>query len=240
LDFGPDFAEQFDINDHGIVSGTSFRSAGDRAFRYHPRSGSITLLEPLPTEPKTWGQAINSRGDVLGYSFSDCGLERVGVWRGTTFHTYFVEGTPEFPTVSNDLLWNERGLIVITSAINCRNNVSTDLNSYLVPRPGVRLKLADLVDDPLPVWTSITDVNNRGDMIGSGGSAPFQPSSVFLLQRVDDRAVAAAPRPQAAAARARTRLSPAIERLLRARLHDTVVKGAKGPELAVRSRDGLP
>ena len=94
LDFGPDPADQFDINDRALISGTSSRQDGDRAFRYDPSSGSLTLLDPLPTEPDSWGQAINSRGDVLGYSFVGGGLERIGVWRGTEFHTYFVEGTP--------------------------------------------------------------------------------------------------------------------------------------------------
>ena len=46
---------------------------------------------------------------------------------------------------------------------------TTDLNSYLVPRPGVRLKLADLTKGPLPAWTEIIDINNSGDLIGVGG-----------------------------------------------------------------------
>ena len=100
------------------------------------------MLDRLPTEPHAWGQAINRHGDVLGYSFVFGGLTRIGVWRGATFQTYFVEGTPEFPTVSNRLKWNERGMIVITD--------TTDLNSYLVPRPNQRLNLADLTRGALP------------------------------------------------------------------------------------------
>jgi len=69
---------------------------------------------------------------VLGYSFVPFGLERIGVWnRYANFQTVFVEGTPAFPTVSNKLLWNKKGLIVIT------NTHSRDLNSYIVPRPNV-------------------------------------------------------------------------------------------------------
>jgi hypothetical protein len=114
LDFGPDPASQFDLNDRGIVSGTSDQPGGARAFRYDPFSGSLTLLDPLPTEPESWGLAINNRGHVLGYSFVPFALERIGVWRGTEFHTYFVQGTTDVPTLSNRLLWNESGLIVIT------------------------------------------------------------------------------------------------------------------------------
>ena len=54
-------------------------------------------------EPHAWGLGINYRGDVLGYSFVSFSTERIGFWRGTTFHTRFVEGTAEFPTVSNFL-----------------------------------------------------------------------------------------------------------------------------------------
>ncbi len=218
LDFGAEPADQFDINDRGLISGTSFRQGGARAFRYDPYSGSLTLLDPLPTEPDSWGQAINSRGDVLGYSFVGGGLERIGVWRGTKFHTYFVEGTPEFPTISNRLRWNERGLIVITD--------TTDLNSYLVPRPGVRLNLADLTDGPLPVWTLILDINERGDLMGVGGESRDEISSVFLLQRVgpldgqgrDANSVrASSPQSTAVAAEAWVGHAPALKLILQRR-----------------------
>src|SRR5881392_1789756 len=58
--------------------------------------------------------------------------ERVGVWdRNGDFKTYFDE------TISSDaLLFNDNNLIVITLA--------PGNNSYLVPKPGVRLNLADL------------------------------------------------------------------------------------------------
>lgn len=80
----------------------------------------------------------------------------------------------------NQLVFNEHGLIAVSR--------TTDQHSYLVPKPGVRLDLADLIDAPWPTdpalpWdTSVmTDVNLRGDMVGlsfSGG--------VFLLQRIRD------------------------------------------------------
>jgi hypothetical protein len=226
LDFGPDFASNFDINNRGIISGTSFRPDGGRAFRYDPFSGTLTLLNPLPTEPESWGLAINNRGHVLGYSFVPGALERIGVWRGTEFHTYFVEGTPEFPTVSNRLEWNERGLIVITD--------TTDLNSYLVPRPGVRLNLADLTEGPLPAWTLILDINDRGDLIGFGGPQRGSITSNFLLRRVkrldgqdgDAESVAASlPESAAAAAEAGARHAPALERILNERLDGWLGKG---------------
>ncbi|MGH6902033.1 MAG: hypothetical protein ACREIR_04770 [Geminicoccaceae bacterium] len=227
LNFGPDFAGQFDINNRGIISGTSFRRDGNRAFRYDPSSGSFTVLDPLPTEPDSWGQAINNRGHVLGYSFVAGGLERIGVWRGTEFRTYFVEGTDEFPTVSNRLLWNKRGLIVITD--------TTDLNSYLVPRPGVRLNLADLTEGPIPVWTLILDINNRGDLIGIGGAEQGFFDSAFLLRRVGrvaDSVAASSAESEVVAAGARVRHAPALERILHERLY-----GGLGKNRTAKSAD---
>jgi hypothetical protein len=178
VDFGPDPVMQLDLSDRGRISGTVRREDIFRAFRYRPSTGRFTVLDPLPTEPNAWGQAINRKGDVLGYSFVFGGLERIGVWRGTEFHTYFVEGTPEFPTISNRLLWNERGLIVIT------DTSVDDLNSYLVPEPGVRLKLADLTRGPLPAWTRIIDINEHGDMLGVGADNPPHADQLFLLRRI--------------------------------------------------------
>jgi len=53
-----------------------------------------------------------------------------------------------------------------------------------VPKPGVRLNLADLVEN-LPLGQSlgaIFDINNHGDMIGTGG---FFSGGNFLLERID-------------------------------------------------------
>ena len=124
----------------------------------------MTTLGPIKADPRSWGQGINRRGDVLGYSWG-AGPERIGVWRHETFQAYFVEGTPEFPTISSTLLWNRKGLIVIT---NCN-----DLNSYLVPEPNVRIKVTDQAGD-LPAWTWVKGINARGDLIGSAGAVPTQ------------------------------------------------------------------
>ena len=104
-------------------------------------------------------------------------------------------------------MWNDRGLIVITQ--------TDDGNSYLVPAKDVRLNLADLVDRPLPPFTSIVGVNNRGDLVGFGGQQPFQTDESFLLVRDDEAAVAARVpyAPAAPAARAARRAAMA-QRLL--------------------------
>ncbi len=160
-----------------LVSGTIFGPgpSDDRAFRYSPPSGPLQLLDPVATEPESWGQAINRDGEVLGYSFVPGRLERIGYWRDGTFQTLFVEGTAAFPTVSNRLLWNDHRLVVITD--------TNDLNSYLVPSPGLRLNVADLTTG-LPAWSLIRDVNNRGDLLGGGGPDRFFLEHSFLLERI--------------------------------------------------------
>ena len=239
LDFGPDSADLFDINDRGVISGTSFRASGNRAFRYYPSSGAMAVLEPRSTERASSGQAINSRGDVLGYSLNSSPPDRqraIGVWRGTTFQTYFVEDTPDVPSRSSHLEWNERGLIVSSQSLN---NLGSDLNSYLHPRPGLRLKLADLVvDGVLPAWTIIMDLNSNGDMVGSGGSSPFVIGTSFLLERIggdgepaSDALASVASRSMAAAIRSLPLRPPAVTRLM-IQMHDLVGLGraTNGPE----------
>jgi hypothetical protein len=184
LDFGPTVtsADFLHINNQGIISGTTAvlsPSFSYRGFRFDPRSGAATPLNPLPTEPHAWGVGINNRGNVLGWSFVFGALERIGVWdRSGNFKTYFVEGTPEFPTVSNTLVFNENNLIVISRVSSPASEQYK--NSYLVPEPGVRLNLADLVEN-LPLGRNLSEifgVNDHGDMIGSDFFWGF-----FLLER---------------------------------------------------------
>jgi len=175
LDLDADAVNNLDVNAQGLVSGTI---NGSRAFRHDPRTGETTILDPLPSEDNSWGLGIDSSGNVLGYSFIWGGRERIGYWDlGGTFHEWFVEGIPEVPTLSNALRWNEAGLIVITFSFS-------DPNSYIVPRPGVRLRLRDITTGPLPDFTNIVDVNDRGDLLGWGGSEPFFQEHMFLLQRI--------------------------------------------------------
>jgi hypothetical protein len=228
LDFGPDFPRHLDLNDRGRISGTLRRPNGDRAFRYVPSAGEPTVLDPLPTEPHSWAQAINRRGDVLGYSFEFGGVERIGVWRGTRFRTHFVEGIPDFPTISNRLLWNEGGLIVITdTAVN-------DPNSYLVPRPGVRLKLADLTRQPLPFWTNILAINENGDMVGVSGERFREPSGLFLLRRRAPLPATSDPA-DTAAAESSPAAATVISAAPRSVLHERLSGGPERKEVRRRS-----
>jgi hypothetical protein len=174
----PDFLK---INNQGTISGTDL-GAG-RGFRFDTRTGETTQLNPLPTETYAWAVGINKRGDVLGWSFKygSMGMpyiERVGVWnRKGEFTTYVVEGSN-----SSRLVFNDDNLIVITDV---RSPAAEAGNSYLVPKPGVRLNLADLVEN-LPaqqIPSYILDINNHGDMIGYS-ERNFTVQDIFLLERI--------------------------------------------------------
>lgn len=173
------------INDKEVVAGTGSlftppQTFLDRAFRYNPKTDTTTILNPLPGETNSWGTDLDDQGNVLGYSFNFGSLERIGVWdKKGQFKTYFVEGTPEFPTLSNNVLFNNQGLIVITSV---SNPPAERALSYVVPKPGKRLNLADLIVN-LPAGHSrqfiIRDMNNRGDLFG------FDKQGYVLLKRID-------------------------------------------------------
>jgi hypothetical protein len=162
-----------DVNDHGVVAGILSTEAGERAYRFDSRTQTTTILEPVAGDPHSWGLGINRRGDVLGYSFIFDGVERIGNWnRSEEFETHFVEGTPEFPTISNDLIWNEGGVIVVSFTL--------DENTYVVPEPGVRLNLQDLVGDAVVPSTLLAlDINDGADFVAA---SIFEGTS-FLYRR---------------------------------------------------------
>jgi hypothetical protein len=161
------------LNNRGIISGTDF----GRGVRFDTRTGQTTQLDPLPTETHAWALDLNKHGEVLGLTFNNLPyIQRIGVWdRYGAFHTYFVEDI-----VSNDLRFNDHNLIVITQVTA---PPSESGNSYLVPEPGVRVNLADLVEN-LPVGANLSrilDINNHGDMVGRGSHG------AFLLERIRGR-----------------------------------------------------
>ena len=178
VDFGPDvpFAFFLSMNNSGIISGTTFsQSFTFVGFRDDRSTSRTTLLYPVGGDPDAWALHINNRGDILGYSFVTNAIERIGVWDAkAVFTPYFVEGTPQIPTVSNRLVFNDNNLIVIS-------NISIgEPTSYIVPRIGVRLDLADLVEN-LSAGQNLANtigINNHGDMIG------FGQQGSFLLVRV--------------------------------------------------------
>ncbi len=141
-----------------------------------PSPTTATLLDPIAGDPLSWSQGINDLGYVLGYSFGPRD-EHIGVWDPLGhFQLYFTEGNAEFPTISNELLFNNLNEIVITFTVN-------DTTSYLVPEPGVRLDLATLTEN-LPSWPDplefVTGFNDQGNMVGANSDHQF------FLERIGD------------------------------------------------------
>ncbi len=82
-------------------------------------------------------------------------------------------------SIYDGALLNDQDLIVLTG------NFDTDFDRYLVPKPGHRLTLEDLLDNPDDVeadLSQIVAVNGRGDMLGYGRCTEL-PCATFLLKR---------------------------------------------------------
>jgi hypothetical protein len=176
LPLDPFEASVQDINAKGQVAGIIDSDPdAQRAFRFDAGSQTLTLLEPNEGDPHSWGQGIDKHGNVLGYSFAFNGVERIGSWNeGNEFEVSFVEGTAEFPTISNRLIWNDAGLIVVSQSNN-------DPNTYLIPEPGVRLNLADLVGGaPFSSNLYALSINKRGDLLAV---SDFDGSSFLFLRQ---------------------------------------------------------
>jgi hypothetical protein len=158
--FAEPFASIMDVNNNGQLAGIIRADAdANRAFRFDSRTQTTTVLDPVPPDPHSWGMAINRHGEVLGYSFIFNAIERIGKWnRDNVFETLFIQGTPELPTISNQLMWNEDELVVVSQTL--------DGNTYLIPAPGVRVNLQDLVAGAtVPPALFGLDINKRGDFV---------------------------------------------------------------------------
>jgi len=174
------------MNDLGVIGVTKEESFTDQflhGYRYNPLTQKSTLLPPFagdPTDVMVLVQGINDREEVLGYSFttfdSPSYHERVGFWDlFNVFHPFFEE------TISTQvLLSNASDEIVITE--------SSDGNSYLVPQPGTRLNLADIVKN-VPSGLLLSEavgIDNEGDIAGVANDATFTNFYPFLLVPIGD------------------------------------------------------
>lgn len=174
LPTGSDCSRCWGVNNQGAVAGTIFDPGVNafRAIRFQPPYRNSRLLNPAPSDTDSTSFGINNSGNILGVSnilFGNPAKSHYGIWdKKGNFKTYFEDDKNYFA------LFNDNNLIVLTEG---------DLNSYIVPKPGVRLNLMDLVDNPAEASIgTVTDVNNRGDMVGFS----FDGSGIssFLLRRV--------------------------------------------------------
>lgn len=187
IDFGlPDPVFGGFLNEDGLVGVTKEESATDpflHGYRFDPRTRTSMLLPPFagdPTDINVLVQGINRRGEVLGYSFTDFSSpayhERVGVWdRAGVFQPYFLE-----TIITNTLVFNDRNEIVISN--------SSDGNSYLVPRPGTRLNLANLVRNvPAALALAIAvSIDNDANIAGFAADVNSNFFPFLLIPLRDD------------------------------------------------------
>jgi hypothetical protein len=172
-----------DLNDRDIIAGTGYLNGRKRGYRHDLRTGKTNLLKPLAKDNESEVFAINNRNHVLGISRNlKVGFQRIGLWdRAGKFHTYFVENIPVSETL---LFFNNKGLIVASG--NTGTFFVDTQYIDLVPKPGVRLKISNLVVNPptlpggIPFISRIIDINNRGDMIGENSQENF------ILLRLDN------------------------------------------------------
>jgi hypothetical protein len=178
LPTGSDCSRCWGVNNQGVVVGTISDPGLNafRAVRFQPPYRNSQLLNPSPSDTDSTSFGINNSGNILGMSnvfLGDPAKNHYGIWDSKgNFKTYF-EGTNYFA------LFNDSNLIILTEG-------GDDRNSYIVPKPGVRIKLIDLVDNPAEASIGglnvVTDINNRGDMVGYSFDGP--DLSTFLLRRV--------------------------------------------------------
>jgi uncharacterized membrane protein len=186
-----------DINERGEVVGNGSVDGASRAFMW--RHGRISVLPPLPGDQNSFANAVNDRGDVVGFS-RDPGFRAV-LWRsdGTmvdlTAETGLVvvndldnsgrlagatapDGMNQIPVV-----WSRGHVTVLTStsgtasAINDRGEVAgyffVGQAGSFTWRRGQLTEIPLLPDMPPATAMQAQAINNRGQVVGFGGFDGF-------------------------------------------------------------------
>lgn len=174
------------MNNRGLIAGIRPGPELDdyRAFRFKPPA-NLALLNPVPPYASSRAFGIDDRGDVVSledgpFVSGEPAVQQVGFWRGQKFATYFVQGgTTRFPERTQTMVANEQGLIV----------AGPDFvfgTAFILPRPDLRIPLAEITDEKIFQLWFPADVNSRGDIIGftAAHDGTFRTSS-GLFQRAD-------------------------------------------------------
>jgi hypothetical protein len=187
LHFGPEvpFAFELSMNGRGVIAGNTERGGMPIAFRHDTRTGVTTLLPPVAGDLNARATDINSSGQVLGYSYTWDGAERIGTWdaRGQ-FNTRLLQGTSEVPTISSTLRFNDAGLIAISGIVSPEAEVG---RLYLLQPGGSRIDARSATRGmPAGIGFGIAlAVSNVGNVLGAiyFPDAPDCQCEDFMLLR---------------------------------------------------------
>jgi hypothetical protein len=155
----------WEVNNKKVVGGSTIglKSNIIRAVRFQPPYYKPQLLAPLSGDTHSYFYGLNNSGNILGVSEKVITIidsrYRYGIWdRQGHFKTYYT-------TNRNHVIprFNDSNLVVLS------DGEYPFYKTYLIPRPGVQLKIENLLDNPKEVvnpMVGILGINNRGDMIG--------------------------------------------------------------------------
>jgi probable HAF family extracellular repeat protein len=185
---GPDGSIARDINDAGEVAGDMTVSGERHAFRY-TQAGGVEDLGGLRKRPRSWGNGINSQGQITGYCSGDYYYSR-------TFRFTVGEGMEDLGTLYKDRYSWSRGF-----AINSSGHVvgqSGESHDWTDPRQAGflhtdetgMLDIATLVSNPPAGWdpmsiypVAVGDPASGEDFGPIGGSVKINDINVPFLLR---------------------------------------------------------
>ncbi len=178
---GTSVSEAEAVNALGQVAGTSWQGGNYRAFRYTDGVGMENLgTLPSPFDWGSYGQAINSYGQVAGYSYR---LEGTFLYPHAFRYTDGV-GMEDLGTLGGDssraLAMNDAGQVVGNSRI-APGDTTTRAFRYT---DGVGMEDLGVLWEGS--YTSANDINNAGQVVGQSGSGAFRFTDGVGIEHLGD------------------------------------------------------
>jgi hypothetical protein len=178
LPTGSDCSPCWDVNTASVVAGTASLPSVNafRALRFEKLNKEPKAFKPPAPYKHSTSFGISEDGTIGVMAFNIPGTAAsYGLWDEKGKFTKYFEGAI-YQTVLSEKNW-----IVLTASDD-----ATDVDSYIVPRPGQRKNLEDLIDNPEDLegpLSQILAINRRGDMLGYG-KCDVIPCPVYVLRRV--------------------------------------------------------